>query len=116
MLSATVYALDLNAASVSQLKELKGIGEKIANLIIQERQRAGPFVSLEDFSIRVKGIGKKRLQNLVGQGLRVDSSIETGSPSFTGKTSNSMAPTNRRKVAGSGSERMAEPVLIKPPK
>lgn len=65
-------ALELNSASAQQLIALKGIGEKTANAILKERQRAGPFISLEDFSIRVKGMGKKRLQNLVNQGLYID--------------------------------------------
>ena len=65
------YAVELNSASAQQLMSLKGIGEKTAQAILQERQRAGPFVSLEDFSIRVKGIGKKRLEKLVTQGLHI---------------------------------------------
>lgn len=72
VLSTQALALELNSASAQQLVALKGIGEKTANAILQERQRAGPFMSLEDFSIRIKGMGKKRLQNLVNQGLYID--------------------------------------------
>lgn len=71
LISTVVNAVELNSASAHQLMSLKGIGEKTAQAILQERQRAGPFISLEDFSIRVKGIGKKRLDNLVKQGLHI---------------------------------------------
>ncbi|MDO5679642.1 MAG: DUF655 domain-containing protein [Pelistega sp.] len=73
-LSVKVYAVELNSASLTQLMSLKGIGEKTAQRILQERQRAGPYISLEDFSIRVKGIGKKRIESLVNQGLHISPS------------------------------------------
>ena len=67
----SAQALDLNTATAEQLKELRGVGPRTAQIIVQERNRAGPFESLEDLSDRVRGIGPKRLQALQTAGLRV---------------------------------------------
>ncbi|MEI8401825.1 MAG: DUF655 domain-containing protein [Alcaligenaceae bacterium] len=67
----SVQALDLNTATAEQLKGLRGVGPRTAQIIVQERNRAGPFESLEDLSDRVRGIGAKRLQALQTAGLRV---------------------------------------------
>lgn len=67
----SAQALELNAATAEQLKELRGVGPRTAQIIVQERNRAGPFESLEDLSDRVRGIGPKRLQALQAAGLRV---------------------------------------------
>ena len=67
----SVQALDLNTATAEQLKDLRGVGPRTAQIIVQERNRAGPFESLEDLSDRVRGIGPKRLQALQTAGLRV---------------------------------------------
>jgi len=71
----SAQALELNTASAEQLKDLRGVGPRTAQMIVQERNRAGPFESLEDLSDRVRGIGPKRLQTLQAAGLRVS---ETG--------------------------------------
>jgi len=62
-------ALDVNAASAEQLESLRGVGPSTARIIIQERERAGRFESLEDLSDRVRGIGRKRLRSLQAAGL-----------------------------------------------
>jgi len=62
-------ALDVNTATSEQLQTLRGIGGKTAGIIIQERERGGQFVSLQDLSDRVRGIGPKRLQSLQAAGL-----------------------------------------------
>ncbi len=67
----SAQTLDLNSASAEQLKDLRGVGPRTAHIIVQERNRAGPFESLEDLSDRVRGIGPKRLQTLQAAGLRV---------------------------------------------
>jgi len=64
-------ALDLNAASPEQLQTLRGIGSKTAAVIVQERERGGRFVSLQDLADRVRGIGPKRLEALQAAGLSV---------------------------------------------
>jgi competence protein ComEA len=65
------YALDVNVASVAELERLRGIGPRTAQMIIQERERAGAFESLTDLSDRVRGIGVQRVKVLQSVGLRV---------------------------------------------
>jgi competence protein ComEA len=63
------HALDANTATAAQLETLNGVGPRTAQLIVQERERAGPYESLEDLSDRVRGIGLKRLARLRDAGL-----------------------------------------------
>lgn len=76
--AAPVHALDLNAATAAQLDALKGIGPKTAQVIIDERQRGGPFASLQDLGERVRGLGPKRLKDLESAGLQASAK---GAPS-----------------------------------
>ena len=66
-------ALDVNTASVTQLESLRGIGPRTAKMIVQERSRAGAFVSMEDLSDRVRGLGMRRVRALRQAGLDVHS-------------------------------------------
>jgi len=76
-------ALDVNTASSEQLQTLRGIGDKTAHIIVQERERGGHFVSLQDLSDRVRGIGPKRLESLQAAGLTVEAT-PTPPPASTG--------------------------------
>ena len=63
-LSAFVYAspVDINTAdAVTLSKNIKGIGIKKAQAIIDYREKNGKFDKIEDL-IKVRGIGKKLLQ------------------------------------------------------
>lgn len=64
-------AVDLNTADVQQLQQIKGIGPRTAELILEERQRGGPFDSLQDLADRVKGIGAKKIITMEQSGLKV---------------------------------------------
>lgn len=57
----TMFALDMNKATVDELKELKGLGNKKAELIVQYRTEHKCFKNKEDL-LNVKGIGKGFLQ------------------------------------------------------
>ncbi len=67
----SAYALDVNAASLTELEKLRGVGPRTAQMIIQERMRAGAFESFADLSDRVRGLGPQRVKSLQSAGLRV---------------------------------------------
>lgn len=77
LLALQLGAVDLNSATQTELQQIKGIGPKTAERIIEERTRGGPFDSLADLSDRVKGIGPKRLVGLETAGLKVMSGTTT---------------------------------------
>ena len=56
-------AINLNSASVDQLEKLPGVGPKMAELIVEYRQKNGGFKKIEDL-MNVKGIGEKKFLKL----------------------------------------------------
>ena len=50
--------VNINTATVEELKTLKGVGEKKAEAIIEYRKKNGSFKTKEDL-MKVRGIGKK---------------------------------------------------------
>lgn len=58
--------VNINTAGVEELDELPGVGEATAEAIVEERERNGPFTSVEDI-MRVSGIGEKKFEKLVGR-------------------------------------------------
>lgn len=55
--------LNINTASAGELQTLSGIGEQMAQRIIQYRQKHGNFTSVEALT-NVKGLGEKTLEKL----------------------------------------------------
>jgi competence protein ComEA len=55
--------VDLNRASAADLEALPGIGPATAKKIIDDREKNGPFATVEDL-MRVPGIGQKKLEAL----------------------------------------------------
>ncbi len=55
--------LDLNRATVDQLRSLPGIAEVLARRVIERRSVQGPYRTIDDLR-DVKGIGAKRLERL----------------------------------------------------
>lgn len=53
--SIIVERISLNKADIQSLRQLNGIGQKLAERIVRNREDNGPFESLEDLA-RVKGV------------------------------------------------------------
>src|SRR5262245_28532020 len=66
-----VSTIDLNQASKTELLQLPGVGESLADTILAARDRLGGFHSVDDLR-QVKGIGPARFETL-RPFLRVDS-------------------------------------------
>lgn len=55
--------INVNTASLKELQELPGIGPAYSKRIIEYRKKHGGFSAVDEL-IRIKGIGKKRLEKL----------------------------------------------------
>ncbi len=67
----TTVKIDTNKATVQELSQLKGIGDKTAEKIIEYRTNVGKFTKIEDI-MNVKGIGEKKFEAIKDQ-IYVDS-------------------------------------------
>lgn len=57
------YLIDVNRAPWIEWVLLDGIGETLAQRIVEDREQNGPFGSIDDL-LRVKGIGPKTLEKM----------------------------------------------------
>jgi competence protein ComEA len=57
-----VQKININTATVQQLMDLKGVGEVLAQRIVEYRSQHGPFATVNDLS-NVNGIGPKILSD-----------------------------------------------------
>ena len=55
--------ININTADREQLMQLEGIGEKMAQRIIEYRTENGPFETIQDI-MKVSGIGEKKFANM----------------------------------------------------
>ena len=55
---ASTAVVNLNNATAAQIATLPGIGQKTAELVVQYRQKNGPFKKIEEI-MNVRGIGEK---------------------------------------------------------
>jgi comEA protein len=58
--------VNLNSATVGQLQTLPGVGPKVAERIVQYREKNGPFKKVEEL-MNVQGIGEKTFLRLKPQ-------------------------------------------------
>jgi len=63
-------AVNINSASAKELQKVDGIGAKTAAKIVAYREEHGAFKNVEGL-LKVKGIGKKKLEK-AGDELTVD--------------------------------------------
>lgn len=63
--AAGIYLININTADEDELADLPGIGEKLAERIIEYREKNGEFAS-EDDLLNVEGIGKRTLESMTG--------------------------------------------------
>jgi len=56
--------LDVNRATAAELVGIPGIGERLAQAILELRERKGSFTKLEEL-LEVRGIGEKNFAGLV---------------------------------------------------
>ena len=56
--AVSMGSVNLNNATAAQIAALPGIGPKTADLVVQYRQKNGPFKKIEEI-MNVKGIGEK---------------------------------------------------------
>jgi competence protein ComEA len=57
------YRIDVNSATWVEWAQLDGIGETLAERIVEDRRTNGPFRTIDDLR-RVKGIGPKTLEKI----------------------------------------------------
>ena len=61
--AAEAQTINLNTATATQIATLPGIGPKTADLIVQYRQKNGPYKKIEEI-MNVRGIGEKTFLKL----------------------------------------------------
>ena len=61
--TAATGPIDVNQATAADLEELPGVGPATATAIVTERDRNGPFLSVDDLD-RVPGIGPTKIEAL----------------------------------------------------
>src|SRR5688572_23305175 len=61
-----IVALNINTASAKELDALPGIGAKTAALIVEYRQKNGPFKKVEEL-MNIRGVGEKSFLKLKAQ-------------------------------------------------
>jgi competence protein ComEA len=67
----TVAATELNLANQAELEQLKRVGPQLAQRILDDRSRQGPYTGWPDFLRRLKGVGPATAQRLSAAGLRI---------------------------------------------
>jgi competence protein ComEA len=101
--------IDLNAASEVELNRLNGVGRATAAAIVQEREAAGPFRSVDDL-VRVRGIGPATVARLREQAEigRAGTRAAAGLPAAGGGSAT--GARGAQAISGPGSPGAAQPL------
>jgi competence protein ComEA len=70
--AASTEIINLNTATAAQIATLPGIGPKTADLIVEYRQKNGPYKKVEEI-MNVRGVGEKSF-------LKLKSRLSVGTP------------------------------------
>ena len=77
--------INVNTATQSELEGIQGIGPSKAKMIITEKAKGGYFEDTKDFQKRVRGVGKKSVEKMMGNGLAIEPVDLMGQPSSKDK-------------------------------
>ena len=83
--------MNINTATAAQLTELKGIGGKKAQAIIEWRKANGPFTDVAQLT-EIKGIGPNTLK-------RMNTTLTLGEPGKTTSAINTKSPSVKKSQA-----------------
>ena len=73
--TATEGKININSATVKELRQLKGIGKTIAERIVAYREDVAPFKEIGDIK-KVKGVGKATFAKIEDQITVEDEKVE----------------------------------------
>ena len=96
--AAPAGCIDLNRSSVADLSNLKGIGEKKAQLIIDSREKDGAYKSIDDLA-RVKGFGAKTIDKFRDQLCPIGAGSNAAAPKSNAKPNNNAAAPAKNKAS-----------------
>jgi competence protein ComEA len=63
--AGALVRININTATAAELELLPGIGPALAARIVEDREKKGPFKSVDDLD-RVRGIGPETIRKLRG--------------------------------------------------
>jgi competence protein ComEA len=75
---ALTGTVNINTASAGELEGLPGIGAKTASLIVEYRQKNGPFKKVEEL-MNIRGVGEKNFLKIKPQ-ITVTARVERAAP------------------------------------
>ncbi|WP_420426906.1 ComEA family DNA-binding protein [Algiphilus sp.] len=61
--AAAAAPVNVNTADKATLTSLDGVGEVLAERIIEEREASGPYSDAEDLTQRIRGLGDAFIEN-----------------------------------------------------
>lgn len=100
--SAAFAQVDVNKGDQVALESIKGIGPKISQTIVDERNAHGPFKDWADFEKRVKGVADKKAAALSQAGLTVNGQSMANAPVSSANAGKKVASPASSPATGTG--------------